>query len=68
MDIPCLTRVMCPLYIQSNLDSSNLDGSFTMANLHLHLNPNEILSIAEENKYFGNFYHFIMELYVVCTH
>ena len=50
---------------QSNLNSSNTDGSFTMANSYL--NPYEILPLAQENKYLGKLY-FIMKLYVVCTH
>ena len=39
-----------------------------MANSNLFLSPYEILPIAEENKYLGKFYYFIMKLYVVCTH
>ena len=30
--------------------------------------PYKILPIAQENKYLGIFYYFIMELYVVFTH
>ena len=52
---------------QSNLDGSNTDGSFTMANSSSFLSPNEIL-IAQENKYLGKFSYFIMKLYAVCTH
>ena len=37
--------------IQSNLDGSNTDGSFTMANSNSFLSPYEILPIAQENKY-----------------
>ena len=55
-------------YIQSNLNSSNTDGSFTMANSNSFLSPYEILPIAQENKYLGKFLYFIMKLYVVCTH
>ena len=54
--------------IQSNLNSSNTDGSFTMANSNSFLSPYEILLTAEENKYLGKFSHFITILYVVCTH
>ena len=54
--------------IQSNLSSSNTDGSFTMANSNSFLSPYEILPIAQENKYSGIFSYFIMKLYVVCTH
>ena len=41
--------------IQSNLDGLNTDGSFTMANSNSFLNPNEILPIAQENKYLRKF-------------
>ena len=54
--------------LQSNLDSSNYDGSFTMANSNSFLSPYEMLPLAQENKYFGKFSYFIMKLYVVCTH
>ena len=53
--------------IQSNLDSSNTDGSFTMANSNSFLSPYEVLPIAQENKYLGKFSYFIVKLYVVCT-
>ena len=49
-------------------DSSNTDGSFTMANSNSFLSPYEILPTAQENKYLGKFSHFITKLYVVCTH
>ena len=54
--------------IQSNLDSSNTDGSFIMANLNSFLSPYVILPLAQENKYLGKFSYFIIKLYVVCTH
>ena len=54
--------------IQSNLNSSNTDGSFTMANSNSFLSPDEILPLAQENKYLGKFSYFIMKFYVVCTH
>ena len=38
------------LYIQSNLNTSNSDGSFTMDNSNSFFSPYEILSIAQENK------------------
>ena len=38
-------------YVQSNLNSLNTDGSFTMANSNSFLCPYEILLIAQENKY-----------------
>ena len=45
-----------------------LDGSFTMANSNSFLSPNEILPIAQENKYLEKFSYCIVKLYVVCTH
>ena len=54
--------------IQSNLDGSNTDGSFTMAYSNSFLSPYEILPIAQENKYLRKFSYFIVKLYVVCTH
>ena len=56
------------LSIQSNLDSSNTDGSFTMANSNSFLSLYEVLPIAQENKYLGKFSYFIVKLNVVCTH
>ena len=54
--------------ILSNLNGSNTDGSFTMANSNYFLSPYEILPIAQENKYLGEFSYFIINLYVVFTH
>ena len=51
--------------IQSNLNSSNTDCSFTMAISNSFLSSFEILPIAQENKYLGKFYYFIVKLYVV---
>ena len=56
------------LLIQSNLNSSNTDGSFTMANSDSFLSPYEILPVDQENKYLRKFSYFNMKLYVVCTH
>ena len=53
--------------IQSNLNSWNTDGSFTMANSNSVLSPYEILPMDQENKYLRKFSYFIMKLYVVCT-
>ena len=55
-------------YIQWNPDDSNTDDSFTMANSNSFLSPFEILPIAQEIKYSGNFSYVLMTLYVVCTH
>ena len=57
-----------PFWIQSSLNSSNTDGSFTMANSKSFLNPYEILPIALGNKYLRKLSYFIIKLYVVCTH
>ena len=67
---PCtsLSGTLVQKQLQSNLDSSNTDGSFTMANSNLFLRPYEVLPIAEENKYLGKFSYFIVTLYVVCIH
>ena len=62
------TRLLKHIHIQSNLNSSNTDGSFTMANSNSFLSPYEILPLAQENKYLGKFSYFIVKLYVVCTH
>ena len=51
--------------VQSNLNSSNTDGSFTMANSNSFLSPYEVLPIDQENKYLRKLSHFIMKLYVV---
>ena len=56
-----------PQKLQLNFDSSNTDGSFTMASSNSFLSPYEILPIAQENKYLGSFSYSIMKLYVVCT-
>ena len=61
---------MCIVWcqVQSNLDGPNADGSFTMANSNSFLSSNEILPIAQENKYLGKVSYFIVKLYVVRTH
>ena len=41
--------------IQSNLNSSNADGSFTNANSNSFLSPYVLLPIAQENKYLSKF-------------
>ena len=51
--------------LQSNLDGSNTDGSFSMANSNSFLSPYEILPTAQENKYLRKFSYFIAKLYVV---
>ena len=67
IDIDSEKYIMLQLFIQSNLSSSNLDGSFTMANSTSILSSYEILSIAQENIFREFFSHLIMKLYVVCT-
>ena len=59
---------VCFQKIQSNLNTSNTNGSFIMADWNSFLSPYEILMIAPENKYLRKFSYFIMKLYVVCTH
>ena len=54
--------------VHSHLNSSNTDGSFTMANSNSFLSPYEIDPIDQENKYLRKLFYFIMKLYVVCTH
>ena len=49
-------------------NSSNTDGSFTMANSNSLFSPYKILPKAHENIYLRMFSYFIMKLYVVCTH
>ena len=44
------------------------DGSFTIADSNLVLNPFEILPIAPENTYLRKFSYFIIKLYVMCAH
>ena len=56
------------LDLQSNLNSSNTDDSFTMANSNSFLSPYEVLPIAQENKYLRIFSNFFTTLYVMCTH
>ena len=61
-----LCGLSCWYYIQSNLNSSNTDGSFIIANSKVVLSPYEILPIAPESKYLRKFSYFI--LYDVCTY
>ena len=56
------------MQLQLNLDGSNTDGSFNMANSNSFLSPYEILPRAQENKYLRKFSYFIVKLYVVYTH
>ena len=58
----CNTSVNSFINIQSNLNSSNTDGSFAMANSNSFLSPYQILLTAKENEYLGRFSHFIMKL------
>ena len=56
-----------PKLVRSNFNSSNTDGSFTMANSNSFLSPYEMLLIAQENKYFRKFSYSVKKLYVVCS-
>ena len=60
-----LKRIFRHKNIQSNLNSSNTDGSFTMAYSNPFLSPYEILPTAQENKYLGKCSYCMMKLYVV---
>ena len=53
--------------VQSNLKSSNTDGSFTMANSNAFLSPYEILQIAQENLFLGNFFFLFYHEIVCCV-
>ena len=61
----CYMLMYCSEVTQSNLNSSNTDGSFTMANSNSILSPLEIFPIVQENKYLKIFSYFIMKLHVV---
>ena len=54
--------------IQSDLNSSNTDGSFTMPNSNSFLSPYGILPIAQENKCLRGFSYFILKLDVRSTY
>ena len=46
-----IIQVICVIYrLQSNLNNSNTDGSFTMVHSNSFLSPYEILPIAQEKK------------------
>ena len=65
----CGQVLLCPRKgLQSNLNSSNTDGSFTVTVSNLFLSPYEILPIVPQNKYLRKFSYLIMKLYVVYTH
>ena len=55
------------LNYKSNLDRSNTDGSFTMANSNSFFSPYEILPIAQENKYLREIFLFYREI-VCCVY
>ena len=55
-----LTSARTLFHIQSNLNGSNTDDSFTMANSNSFLSPYEILPIAQENKEIYLFHHEIV--------
>ena len=61
------TVIEC-IKLQYNLNGSNPDGSFTLADSNSFFSRYKILPIAQEKKYLGIFSYFITELYVVCTH
>ena len=51
-------------FVQSNLDSSNTDGSFTKANSNSFLSPYEVLPIAKKKQIFRENFLFYRE--IVC--
>ena len=55
-------------YLQSNLNSSNTDGSFTMANSNSFFESLRNSSDSLRKQIFTDFSYYIMKLYVVCTH
>ena len=61
-DVWLSVQYLSKAVLQSNLNISNTDGSFTMANSNSFLSPYEILPIAQENNYLGKFSYFIMAL------
>ena len=67
MTVPLLS-LLAHCKLQPDVNSSNIDGSFTMANSKSFFGPYEILPLAQENKYLSNFSYFIMKFYIVCTH
>ena len=61
-------RINNELNLQSNLNSSNTDGSLTMADSNYFLSPYKILPTILEKKYLRKFFLFIIRLSVVYTH
>ena len=59
-------EVTCKSKLQSNLDGSNTDGSFTMANSNSFLGPYEILLIAQK-QIFKEIFLFYREI-VCCVY
>ena len=62
------TTIIWFTQVLSNLNSSNQDGLFTIANSNSFLSPYDTFPIAQENKHFRKISYFIMKLYVICTH
>ena len=55
-------------HIQSNLNSSTIDSSFTVANSDSFLVPSKVFRRLQKTHIWGFFLYYIMELYVVRTH
>ena len=54
-------------YTKSNLNTSNIDGLFTMAYSNSFLRPYEILPITQEDEYLRNFFkEFFFYYEIVC--
>ena len=56
------------IYIQYNLNASNPDGSFTLDDSNSFFHSLQNLSNSSRKQIFRDFFYFIMEMYVVCTH
>ena len=58
----CNTSVNSFINIQSNLNSSNTDGSFTMANSNSFLSPYQILLTAKKKRIVRDIFSFHHEI------
>ena len=56
------------IHVQYNLNGSNTDGSFTMDDSNSFFQSLQKSSNSSRKQIFRDFFYFILELYVVCTH
>ena len=56
------------LFIQYNLNGSNMDDSFTVDDSNSFFSPYKILPIAQENKYLGFFFFLFYHGIVCCVY